>query len=89
MGAIVVEDTERPARQIELRPLTSLWFTDVRIRSVRHRRIERARKLLNDPEVTVVEAAVRSGFFDQSYFTKIFRRIVGVTPTGLYGHHPN
>ena len=49
---------------------------------VLRRRIERARRLLGDPRVTVLEAAVRSGFSDQSHFTKIFRRIVGVTPTG-------
>jgi AraC family transcriptional regulator len=49
---------------------------------VLRRKIARARNLLNDPGVTVLEAAVRSGFSDQSYFTKIFRRIVGVTPTG-------
>jgi AraC family transcriptional regulator len=49
---------------------------------VLRRRIERARRLLNDPTLTVLEAAVRSGFSDQSHFTKIFRRIVGVTPTG-------
>lgn len=48
---------------------------------VLRRRIERARKLLNDPEITVLEAAVRSGFSDQSHFTKIFRRIVGLTPS--------
>ena len=49
---------------------------------VLRRRIERARNLLNNPRVTVLEAAVRCGFSDQSHFTKIFRRIVGVTPTG-------
>jgi AraC family transcriptional regulator len=49
---------------------------------VLRRRIERAQNLLNDPEVTVLEAAVCCGFSDQSHFTKIFRRIVGVTPTG-------
>ena len=49
---------------------------------VLRRKIERARKLLSDPGVTVLEAAVRSGFSDQSHFTKIFRRIVGVTPSG-------
>jgi AraC family transcriptional regulator len=49
---------------------------------VLRRRIEHARKLLSDPSVTVFEAAVRSGFSDQSQFTKLFRRIVGVTPTG-------
>ncbi len=45
------------------------------------RRIERARKLLHNPKITVFEAAVRSGFSEPSHFTKIFRRIVGVTPT--------
>jgi AraC family transcriptional regulator len=49
---------------------------------VLRRRIDRARKLLRDPAVTVLEAAVRCGFADQSHFTKIFRRLVGVTPTG-------
>jgi AraC family transcriptional regulator len=49
---------------------------------VLRRRIDRARMLLNDPAITVLEAAVRSGFGDQSHFTKTFRRIVGVTPTG-------
>jgi AraC family transcriptional regulator len=44
-------------------------------------RIELARRLLNDSRVTIFEAAVRTGFSDQSHFTKIFRRIVGVTPT--------
>ena len=49
---------------------------------VLRRRIQHARKLLHDPGVTVFEAAVRSGFSGQSQFTKIFRRVVGVTPTG-------
>jgi AraC family transcriptional regulator len=49
---------------------------------VLRRRIDRARKLLNDPSITVFEAAVRSGFADQSHFTKTFRRVVGVTPSG-------
>jgi len=48
---------------------------------VLRRRIDRARTLLNDPAVTVLEAAVRSGFADQSHFTRMFRRVVGVTPS--------
>jgi AraC family transcriptional regulator len=48
---------------------------------VLRRRIEHAQKLLEEPSVTVFEAAMRSGFSDQSQFTKIFRRVVGVTPT--------
>jgi AraC family transcriptional regulator len=49
---------------------------------VLRRRIEHARKLLHEPSVSVLEAAVRSGFSDQGQFTKVFRRIVGITPTG-------
>jgi AraC family transcriptional regulator len=49
---------------------------------VLRRRIEHARQLLSQPSVTVREAAVRCGFSDQSQFTKVFRRIVGLTPTG-------
>jgi AraC family transcriptional regulator len=48
---------------------------------VLRRRIERARKLLHDARVSVFEAGVRSGFSEPSHFTKMFRRIVGVTPT--------
>jgi len=49
---------------------------------VLRRRIARARNLLNDPKITIFEAAVRTGFSDQSHFTKVFRRVAGVTPTG-------
>jgi AraC family transcriptional regulator len=48
---------------------------------VLRRRIEHARQLLSQPSVTVLEAAVSSGFSDQSQFTKLFRRVVGMTPT--------
>ncbi len=48
---------------------------------VLRRRIDRARRLLNNARVSIFEAAIRSGFSDQSHFTKMFRRIVGVTPT--------
>ena len=45
------------------------------------RRIQRARKLLQDSNMRILEAGVRSGFSDQSHFTKMFRRMVGVTPS--------
>jgi AraC family transcriptional regulator len=69
--------------------MSSHYFSEMFRRSVHlsphqyvlRRRIDRARGLLSDPAVTVFEAAVRSGFSDQSHFTKIFRRLMGVTPT--------
>lgn len=45
------------------------------------RKVDRAKELLRDPNRSVLEASARTGFVDQSHFTKIFRRLVGVTPT--------
>jgi len=45
------------------------------------RKNDRAKKLLGDPNRSVLEASARTGFVDQSHFTKIFRRVGGVTPT--------
>ena len=69
--------------------MSSHYFAELFKQSVRlsphqyvlRRRIERARKLLHDPNMRILEAGVRSGFSDQSHFTKIFRRMVGVTPS--------
>jgi AraC family transcriptional regulator len=43
-------------------------------------RIERAKNYLRNPELSVGDAGVAAGFADQSHFTKVFRRKVGVTP---------
>lgn len=50
-------------------------------RYVLQRKIERAKQFLRDPKKSVLEASARTGFVDQSHFTKIFRRLVGVTPS--------
>jgi len=47
---------------------------------VLRKRIELACRLFKDSRTTIFEAAVRTGFNDQSHFTKTFRRIVGMTP---------
>ena len=44
-------------------------------------RIEKAKELLaRCPGITISEAAYRTGFSDNSHFTKVFRRITGLTP---------
>ena len=43
-------------------------------------RIDRAKQYLRDPNFTIIEAGVASGFSDQSHFTKVFRKMTGVTP---------
>lgn len=43
-------------------------------------RIENAKTLLLNDSIPLVDISVLSGFEDQSYFTKVFKKIVGVTP---------
>lgn len=43
-------------------------------------RVEHSKSLLFDSEISLSEVANLCGFGDQSYFTKIFRQKVGVTP---------
>ena len=43
-------------------------------------RIAYAKERLRNPEATVGQVARATGFADQSHFTKVFHRIVGVTP---------
>jgi AraC family transcriptional regulator len=44
-------------------------------------RVEQAKKFLRRPEASVIEASALTGFVDQSHFSKVFRRIVGVAPS--------
>lgn len=44
-------------------------------------RIQRAAELIRHTEVSVTEAAFRVGFNDLSYFARMFRRQLGVTPS--------
>ncbi len=44
------------------------------------RRVEHARRLLTETSKELGEIAIDSGFYDQSHFTKRFRRVTGITP---------
>ena len=44
------------------------------------RRIERAKQLLHDDNLSLAQVAARVGFWDQGHFTRHFKRLVGVTP---------
>jgi len=44
-------------------------------------RLNLAKKLLKDPTVPIVEVASRVGLEDQSYFSRFFKKKMGVTPT--------
>ena len=44
-------------------------------------RLQEARRLLVTTEEPVSVVALNTGFFDQSHFTKRFRKVTGMTPT--------
>ena len=44
-------------------------------------RISKAKSLLDDDTLKISEVAERVGFLDQSYFSKCFKQLVGVSPT--------
>jgi signal transduction histidine kinase/DNA-binding LacI/PurR family transcriptional regulator/AraC-like DNA-binding protein len=43
-------------------------------------RVNRARQLLNDTDHSVTEIALKVGFSDSGYFSRVFRREVGLSP---------
>ncbi len=47
---------------------------------ITHTRIQHARQLLESTEKSCTEIAYETGFNDQSYFIKHFRRLTGITP---------
>ena len=47
---------------------------------LRRLRVEEARRLLADRRLAVKEVAARTGFRDTSHFSKVFRRVDGLSP---------
>jgi len=47
---------------------------------LRQRRIERACALLHDPQRSIKQVAEETGFCDRYYFTRMFKKLQGVTP---------
>lgn len=47
---------------------------------IRRRRVAAASRILRTTDMPLVEVAGRTGFTDQSHFTNVFRRLIGMTP---------
>ncbi|QQS39662.1 MAG: helix-turn-helix transcriptional regulator [Acidobacteriota bacterium] len=47
---------------------------------IRHLRIKRAQELLANPELTLAQIAIETGFADQSHFTRLFKTLTTKTP---------
>jgi len=50
---------------------------------INHIRIEKSKQLLVSDQVKMIDVAGMVGYEDQSYFSKVFKKVVGVTP-GYY-----
>lgn len=52
------------------------------------RRIDLAKERLRDPRCTVIDAGLDAGFSNPSHFARVFRKWVGVTPSGYKAEDP-
>jgi AraC family transcriptional regulator len=52
---------------------------------IRRLRIEHASVELTKPDASLAEISLRAGFFDQSHFSRVFKRHMGQTPTQFRG----
>ena len=43
-------------------------------------RVEESKRLLANTDYSLIDIAVATGFQDQSYFSKVFKRYTGLTP---------
>ncbi len=48
---------------------------------ITEKRIQKAKELLADPRLSIEQIAEESGYHDYFYFTKVFTRIVGISPS--------
>ncbi|MCR5716919.1 MAG: response regulator [Lachnospiraceae bacterium] len=49
-------------------------------------RVEKARLLLDDPRYKISDVAEKVGYLDVNYFGKIFKKVVGLSPTEYRNH---
>lgn len=44
-------------------------------------RIEKARALMQNPRINIKDISIACGYSDPNYFTRVFKRLTGLTPT--------
>jgi len=52
---------------------------------VTRQRIARAQQLIRETSRNLLEVGLEVGYTSPSHFAQVFRRVVGVTPTGFRG----
>ena len=53
------------------------------INNVLLQRIERAKQQLRDPKRSIIDAGLDAGFQNPSHFARVFRKVVGTTPSSF------
>ena len=79
MGSFRANDAWSPYLQGEFARFTITGLTPVDFYRKYH--IERAAQLMRNEGLTVSEACYRTGFSDPKYFTKVFKKFIGQTPS--------
>lgn len=68
----------------QFRKVTGVTFTEF----VSRTRIEKAKNLLLNPNLRISEIAYEVGFQSLTHFNRVFRKVVGESPTTYRGHLP-
>ena len=73
------------ASAVSLSPtyFSKIWNEEMKCRFTAYLnklRIERGKVLLRSSEISLIEIAGKLGYDDQSYFTKVFKKLVGLSP---------
>ena len=72
--------TEAKVHPVHLAAVFRQFYQETMGEYIQKLRIAHASRLLLDREIPLSEIAYESGFSDQSHFTRIFKRFVGLTP---------
>lgn len=77
---------EEIAKQVEISPFyfSKLFKEEIGenfIDYITLNRLQQAKKMLQDRSLSIKEISVDCGYSDPNYFSKLFKRIVGLTPT--------
>ena len=51
---------------------------------IRYFRLQKAKELIENEDLTIGEVAFKTGFMNQSHFTRVFRRQFGFNPSDLF-----
>lgn len=97
IGRVCLYMLEHPEDDISLKAMASLFYINRSYLSNMFRkktglyfmeyctviRMERARYLLETEDIRIYEVCLRLGYHDQEYFSKLFKKTVGVSPVAL------